>query len=341
MLVINEKTVTKIFAGLSPKGVLKYQESLIKGLLEYQSDNSIIPPRIVSTTPYCTHLFMASTGSRVGMKAITGSKEGFKGITTILDKNNGYPLGIINCTTLTAFRTALCNTLPLVKYYPINETYSNNETLIAFGVGDQAIWHIRLSLILYPKRFKTVIISNRTVSKAEKLCESFRIEYPNVEFKSLGLYSGENDNPLLEHFKTATVVFTCIPTSVPTVSIDLINKCEKSCFIGAIGSYKPHMTEIDGEVLFKHVIDKGGKIIVDSKEHCLHEAGEFIINKVQEDKLIDIATLYSDESSIKELRKQKIVISKLVGLCIMDVWVGSECLESAKRDGLGIEIEDF
>ena len=99
MLVVNESVVTSLFANLTRAGVKQYQDTLLRALQEYEKHPEIIPPRIVTSTEQCVHLFMASTGTHVGMKAITGSKEGFKGITTILDKDNGYPLGIINGAT--------------------------------------------------------------------------------------------------------------------------------------------------------------------------------------------------------------------------------------------------
>ncbi|CAI8509778.1 unnamed protein product [Pichia kudriavzevii] len=340
MLVVNESVITSLFANLTRAGVKQYQDTLLRALQEYEKHPEIIPPRIVTSTEQCVHLFMASTGTHVGMKAITGSKEGFKGITTILDKDNGYPLGIINGATLTAFRTALCNTLPLVKYYPLEHTYEN-ETLVVFGVGDQAVWHVRLSLILYPGRFSKVVVSNRTVSKAVKLCELFGHEYPNVEFLPYGLSTGEDDDPLLKEFEKTTVVFTCIPTSKPTVTRKLVQNCKGHCFIGAIGSYKPHMTEIEGAVLHDLVLNKGGKIVVDSVEHCLHEAGELIINDIKESDLVDIPSLYTSQFDDASFKESEVVVSKLVGLCIMDVWVGNQCLEEARKAGKGIEIDDF
>lgn len=341
MLILKESDITSYFTSFKRADVQDYQETLLAALREYEQDPSIIPPRIVETTKYgCTHLFMASTGTRVGMKAISGSKVGFKGITTILDRETGYPIGILNGATLTAFRTALCNSLPLVKYYPLERNYSN-EKLVVFGVGAQAIWHVRLALILYPGRFSDVIIANRTISKAESLCESFRMEYPSVNFKSTHLSTGNDSDPLLKEFKNTTVVFTCIPTSTPTVTKKLIDQCEGKCFIGAIGSYKPHMTEIESSVLKNLVLDKGGKIIVDSIEHCSQEAGELIINNIKEDSLIAIPQLYDETKDNSWLTESNVVVSKLVGLCIMDVWVGNLCLQEAAKFGVGIEVDDF
>ncbi|TID30016.1 hypothetical protein CANINC_001385 [Pichia inconspicua] len=341
MLVLKNDVIKNLFSNLDIPGVQDYQNTLLDALREYKTDPSIIPPRIVKSTEFgCTHLFMASTGSTVGMKAITGSKEGFKGITTVLDKKTGYPLGVINGATLTAFRTALCNTLPLVKVFPLDANYES-ETLVVFGVGDQAIWHIKLAMILYPNRFTRVVISNRTVSKAEQLCNELQLEHKSTKFEAVGLPSGKSDDPLLEIFKTTSVVFTCIPTSQPTITTKLVQQLKKQCFIGAIGSYKPHMTEIEGDVLRKYILEKGGKIVVDSTEHCLHEAGEFIINEINEDSLVEISSLYENGNKNEWIKNQTIVVSKLVGLCIMDVSVGNLCLEKAKNSGNALDILDF
>ncbi|KAG0681039.1 hypothetical protein C6P40_002827 [Pichia californica] len=337
MWVLTDTNVVSMFKRLTSKQILSYQKTLLDGLKEYKNNPLLIPTRIVSPTSYCTHIFMASTGTHVGMKAIsTSSKFGMKGITTILEKENGYPIGIINSTTLTAFRTALCNTLPLMKFYPIEENY-NNDKIITFGVGDQAKWHIWLALKLYPKRFSKVLIVNRTILKAENLCKEFRKDFPNIEFNSLSL---KDTNSLKNEIKDTSVIFSCVPTTEPTVTKKLIDNCNNRCFISAIGSYKPHMIEIEGKLLKENIIKNNGKIIVDSIDHCLHEAGELIINNINKEHLIDVATLYTSSNS-KFLENSKFAVSKLVGLCIMDVWVGTKCLEEAKKQGLGIEIKDF
>lgn len=347
MLVLKDQVITTIFKNLTRTQIASYQDTLIKGLLEYENDHSIIPPRIVTATPYCTHLFMASTGTHVGMKAISSSKKGLLGITTILDKLTGYPLAVINGATLTAFRTALCSTLALTKCFPVNDniSYDNSgEVLIVYGVGDQAVWHVRLTLILYPNRFKNVIIVNRTLSKAAALCQEFTSEFENAESNSNVefLPIGSDDKGLIDWFVNATVVFSCVPTTSPTVLKKEIDKCEKRVFIGAIGSYKPHMIEIEGELMKSLVLENGGKIIVDSSDHCLEEAGEFLQNDIKSDSLIDISEIYAKSSENSDwISKSKVVVCKLVGLCIMDVWVGTHVMEKATEMGAGITIDDF
>lgn len=328
MLVLSDEVISGQFQSLTPDKLLAYQDTLLEALIEYSKDPSIIPPRVVQQTPYgATHLFMTSHGTHVGMKAITASKKGLQGITTILDRETGEALAVINGATLTAFRTALCTTIALVKMYPPSNEVSD-ETLIVFGVGDQALWHVRLALILYPKRFTNVVCINRTKSKAEDFCELLKGEHPNIKFNPLG--SSEKQE-LIAWFENATVCFSCVPTTEPTITLDLVAKVKGRLFIGVIGSYRPPMIEISGEVL-NEVLKTGKKIIVDSCDHCLHEAGEFIQNNIGRESLIECAQLKNEDVD------GKIVISKLVGLCVMDVWVGAHCLEQAKRENRGLEV---
>lgn len=338
MLVLGDGVISKQFEGLTAAGVKEYQDTLVGALLEYEGDPSIIPTRVVATTPYnATHLFMTSMGTRVGMKAITASREGFKGITTVLDRETGAALAVISGATLTAFRTALCTSLGLVKTFPVDEKYARKDTLIVYGVGDQAVWHVRLALILYPTRFAQVVCVNRTVEKAVEFCSCMEKGH-SAETTFVPLKLG--DPSLGDYFATASVVFTCVPSTMPTVTLDLVSKCEGRLFVGAIGSYKPQMIEVAGDVLAK-ALSSGGKILVDSKDHCLHEAGEFIQNGVGAESLLDYAAVYSGRENSDFLQTAPLVVSKIVGLCIMDVWVGDHCRKQAIREGTGVTIEHF
>ncbi|QPG72728.1 hypothetical protein FOA43_000029 [Brettanomyces nanus] len=298
----------------------------------------------VITTQYATHIFMPSIGTTVGMKTVTGSSKGFNGLTTILDKEDGHPIGILNAATLTAFRTALCTSLVLTETFPLNDPESSiGGNLICYGVGAQAEWHIRLALLLYGDRFKQVVIVNRTVSKAHKLTGMIHKEFPQIIVTTCAL---NDTDDLLTFYEDASVIFSCVPTTSPTVlncEIDANNR--DKIFIGAIGSFKPQMIEIEGELIKQKCLAKGGKVIVDSVSDCLAEAGEFIQNDIGEESLIELASLFVEPSSknakkqIEYLKKGKVVISKLVGLAIMDVSIGNAILSLAKERNIGTAVE--
>ncbi|GME74610.1 unnamed protein product [Ambrosiozyma monospora] len=276
MKVLSESVISSLLRDLSLPELKAYQTTLVNSLLEFKQDHSIIPPRIVTQTPVgATHLFMASTGETVGMKALTGSKAGFKGVTAIVDKYDGYPIGILNAATLTAFRTALCSTLGLVKTFPPESTTESLGDLICFGVGDQGLWHVRLALALYSGKFENVFIVNRSLDKAEKIIkDDFSVEFPNVKFQAL---AGEDSASIKKSFVNVSVAFTCVPSTKPTIVKSYIDSnVRDKVYIGAIGSYKPHMIEVDGDLTKEYILKNGGKVIVDSVEHCMDEAGEFL-----------------------------------------------------------------
>ncbi|KAG7881010.1 hypothetical protein KL905_002124 [Ogataea polymorpha] len=341
MIILSDKLIKQLLYGLKAPQIQEFQTVLANSLIDYQNDHSLIPPRIVTTTPYATHLFMASTGKIVGMKALTGSKRGFTGVTTILDKEVGFPTGILNAATLTAFRTALCTSLALVKTFPIGSVGAFKETLICVGVGAQGRWHTRLALILYPQRFDNVIFINRSIDKAEEIASEFQSEFPSIKFQ--GAKSDSKD--LKSFFEKASCIFTCIPSTEPTILKDyVVNNSVEKVFVGAIGSYKPHMIEIEGELL-KFSLSSDTKILVDSIGHCLEEAGEFIQNDIGASSLIEISELYADSEKgreqLEKMAASKVVISKIVGLCIMDVSVGAQVVEKAKEQNIGVVLDEF
>ncbi|KAG7810561.1 hypothetical protein KL921_003056 [Ogataea angusta] len=341
MIILSDKLIKQLLQGLKVPQLQEFQSVLAKSLIDYQKDHSLIPPRIVTTTPYATHLFMASTGENVGMKALTGSKQGFTGVTTILDKEVGFPTGILNAATLTAFRTALCTSLALVKTFPIESVGEFKETLICIGVGAQGKWHTRLALILYPQRFNNVVFVNRSVDKAEAIASEFQSEFPSIKFQAAKI--GSKD--LKSYFEKASCIFGCVPSTEPTILKDyVVNNSVEKVFIGVIGSYKPHMIEIEGELL-RASLSSDVKILVDSISHCLEEAGEFIQNDIGASSLIEISELYMDSekgrAQVEAMAASKVVISKIVGLCIMDVSVGAHVIEKAKEQNIGIVLDDF
>lgn len=335
MLVLSDSEVQQLLGGLDIPTIKQHQQCLIQGLLEYYQNNELIPQRIVTRTQYATHLFMASTGSNVGMKALTSSKRGFAGVLTLIDKQYGNTLGVLNAATVTAFRTALATSLALVKAFPNPSDIGGH--LICYGIGPQAKWHIHLALLLYPGRFDKVIIVNRTAANAEPLALEIAKLIP-MEVRGL------DDPQLADDYTNASVIFTCVPSTTPTVVQSLVSRCKRSkLFIGAIGSYQPQMIEIEGAVI-KDCLAHGGKIIVDSAPHCLAEAGEFIQNGITRDSLCELASLYGEnppKDQVQYLSTGRVVISKLVGLCIMDVSVGASIVDKAKEAGVGTQIDNF
>ena len=118
---------------------------------------------------------------------------------------------------------------------------------------------------------------------------------------------------------------------------------QKTKFISLIGSYKPHMIELDLDFINKFYSGQETKVIVDSKSHCLAESGELIQGKISEPQLVSITEFHHDsekdqQSTLREVRSDSgVILQKLVGLSVMDIVVAKHLAQAVE----GKVIEDF
>ncbi|KAG5421224.1 hypothetical protein I9W82_000314 [Candida metapsilosis] len=348
MKVIRDKDVQAFLnKELTKESILnQFEPILLRGLSTYASNpNDIVPPRIVqhSNNPESdtTHVFMPCISpNEVGIKVITGGPSnnakglGFQGCVMILDEVTGKLDAIINAACLTAFRTALASILGLTRVVPVDSKEVLPE-LCVFGVGQQAYWHMKLALLLY--NISSVNILNRTLENAEKLKDELAKEFNGVEFRA---FSFEEEEKFKSHIENSSIIFGCTPSTTAVIKKDHLNKDPKyKKFISLIGSYKPHMIELDLDFM-NNLKDNGVKVIVDSKEHTLHEAGELIQSGYSSEQLIEIHELYetSDFSSVTD-SASGITVQKIVGLSIMDLCMGKYIYEKIGDDA--VIVNDF
>ncbi|CCH40924.1 hypothetical protein BN7_458 [Wickerhamomyces ciferrii] len=327
MRVISDKQIENLLKSQSREGILEFQKVLKTALSDYNKDPTLIPERIVikRDNAEAGHFFMPSFSKKVGVKTLGGSKKGFSGAVSIIDPNSGDLLGVLNARSLTAFRTALASTIPLVKFV---EADKSNQGMTVYGNGLQAYWHVKLTLDLYPGLFTNVQIAVRSINeKSNELQKELAVEYPLIDIQLI-------DQTKVDLTKSS-VIYGCIPSTEPQIKYSNLNKTEKT-FISLIGSYKPHMAEVDNELVKKAL--SNGKIIVDSYEHTLAEAGELIQNNVTTSNVIETGELDNVENS-QINNGQNLTLSKIVGLSIMDNSVGNEILERAIKENIGSEVE--
>jgi ornithine cyclodeaminase/alanine dehydrogenase-like protein (mu-crystallin family) len=329
--VVSNANVNAILDSLSRDDLFEIQDVLKKALASYTADPSRIPERIVVKREdlEAVHLFMPSFADRVGIKTLGGSKEGFKGMVSVMDENNGELLGVVNAFSLTAFRTALASSLALTKFVDAGLVSGKDQHITVFGNGAQAYWHVKLTLLLYPSLFNSVLISVRTVDneKTLDLLKELSREFPTVTFEASSIEDTKLDK--------SSVIYGCIPSTEPGIRFDLLSTTHFT-FISMIGSYKPHMFECDDEIV-EHAL-QNGKIIIDSKDHTLHEAGELIKNGVVPTQCIELGEL--DNYDAKDItHSQRFVLTKIVGLSIMDVSVATDILNRSVELKLGVDVE--
>lgn len=291
-----------------------------------------------------------------------------RGSVTLLD-GDSLPFALINAHELTAFRTALASLMLFNKRKKI-------RTLLVFGAGTQAYWHIRLALTLRGGEIRRVYIVNRSFDRAANLLQDiYKAENSSwrgdTKFSAVSSDFGEYNRVLKEHVRKADAIFCCTPSIEPLFPAEWLTSREgrqKGRFISAVGSYKAHMTEVHPDILrdevnvqpahrhyHKHT-RRSGVVVVDSLDAAMKEAGEIIQAGIKPHQAVELGELMmvrhatrkrdeedaaDEEKSLREWVERGNVIYKSVGLGLMDLVTGGDLVRLARTRQLGTTVEDF
>ncbi|KAJ2906480.1 hypothetical protein MKZ38_001461 [Zalerion maritima] len=297
------------------------------------------PPRTSSISPAtgATNLFMPSTNSRgVGVKVVTlmapeapgSSPDPVPSSTTpssspastastrptgaiTLFSPAGAPLGLLHARTLTAFRTALASLTLIVRR-------SSVKHFVCFGSGEQAYWHLRLSLLFRGFGIKDVTLVNPRSGPPSASADSLVSRLLAVPFSAkekegwadtkFGLLGRGEDGygaRLAESLRRSCVVVAATPSTSPLFAPEILTSHSgrrKGRLVVAIGSYRPHMIELPTELLLqatkrgtrrhfhKHARE-GGVVVVDSIDGAMEEAGEIHAAGLDPGRMVELGEL--------------------------------------------------
>ncbi|PWY82897.1 NAD(P)-binding protein [Aspergillus heteromorphus CBS 117.55] len=288
-----------------------------------------------------------------------------QGSVTLLDETS-LPFGLINAHELTPFRTALTSTMMLNKRRRI-------RTVVVFGAGKQAYWHIRLALTLRGTEIKRVYIINRSFERAAHLLRDIYSPENNSwrsDVKFSAVSTDFNDYPRILHdaLLKADAIFCCTPSIDPLFPAHILTSRDgrqKGRLITAIGSYKPHMTELPPDLLrdevhistshrhFHKHIKRSGVVVVDSLDAALKEAGEIVQAGIKPHQVVELGELLivkeasrgeaggDDGKSLRDWVERGNVIYKSVGMGLMDLVTGGDLVRLAREMGVGTTLEEF
>jgi len=206
--------------------------------------------------------------------------------------------------------------------------------LVAFGAGIQIKAHVDLHLRAYPS-ITTCIIINRTEN--ERLSNLIVVlrsrHHPQVEFE--GIASDQRDAQIVgQHLLEADIICTATSSRIPLFGTSFVRK---GAHINLIGSYTPSMLEVDTDI-----IQRAGKIAVDSRAACLAEAGELMHAGVDETGIVELGELATDEEKCAGVKEAgDITIFKSVGVGLQDVAIADLVVNQAEQMGIGINIGSY
>lgn len=363
--VLSDSDIKSLFSNLKPTDVEGLAQDLIEALIQYscQNEGQYQPHRAhVTRSDGQVSLFMpATTPQNIGVKIVgvapseepkerrpgTKPKPGLQSVLTICDAF-GQAVGVMNAAELTAFRTSLGSIL----LYRLRKITTN---IVVFGAGKQALWHIRLALILRGKDIHKITVVNRSTQRTNELMQNLRASGVPSHV-DLSAYDAAKSG-VEELVTSADVIFCTTPSTAPLFPASYLTSDKaraKTRYISAIGSYRLDMQEIDPGLLRTITSSEGvfssqiyqGCISVDSVKGCLDEAGELVAAGIRPDQMLEVG-------KVEEMRRKGspdgfdawlesgFVVYKSVGIGIMDIAIGNSLLKLAKAKNIGVHLDNF
>lgn len=257
-------------------------------------------------------------------------KNPLRGLATIqavfvlLSPETGEVLAVMEAGTLTALRTG-AGTGAATKLL------ANPDAGVAtvFGAGVQAKTQLEAMACVRPleKVFVYDVDAGRASAFASEMIEQLRGLRPSISIVATADAAGA---------VSQSDLIACATTSpTPLFPGSLV---KPGAHINAIGTYTPDRRELD-EVL----LQRADKIVTDSTEAVLSEAGDFIIpirRGVFSKEQIhgEVGEILLGQKPGREHRGE-ITVYKAVGMATLDLLAGRMAYEKALQKGLGVQIE--
>ncbi|ODV90209.1 hypothetical protein CANCADRAFT_1938 [Tortispora caseinolytica NRRL Y-17796] len=342
MLVLSDFDVKSMAESLDSEQFQMFQDMLSVALTtKTPFDGGLQPQRMVLQFPEMTGLVMpaslaaepTSKGDEkkvisYGMKHVTVTAQGaVAGYVTVTHPMNGHLVCIANAKTLTGFRTALSSSLA-ISLYANPET----ESLIVFGSGLQAYWHVQLAARCLPKLANVYIWNRSDNDRLKFLIQDLESTLPAITFTPAVTQNLSDILPKMQ------VILSCAPFDVPLYVSDSV---AQGTLLVLIGGYTYDMHEVGPDIIERAL--KDGPILVDDAASCLAESGELHSASVQADQLKGIGEAFKDfyasESITHFYNPDVIKVYKGVGTGVMDVEVARAFFNLARMNGGGQNVE--
>jgi ornithine cyclodeaminase/alanine dehydrogenase-like protein (mu-crystallin family) len=240
-------------------------------------------------------------------------------LATVIDPDTGEPKALLNGEMLTAIRTGAGGGLA-------TDLLARPDANVAavFGAGVQARAQLEAACTVRP--IKEVRIFSRTPAKVEAFAADVAAwpDAPQV------VVAGSRR----EAVTGADIVIAATTSEKPVFDgRDL----SPGTHVTGVGSYAPHMQEVDEETV------RRAKIVVDSLQACLAEAGDLIValekNVISKlDIHAELGQIVNGERPGRESHEE-ITFFKSVGVAVQDAAAANAVLRAAEAQGLGTVVD--
>jgi ornithine cyclodeaminase len=261
----------------------------------------------------------------VGVKVIAAFPSNYgsqydthQGVVILFDTQYGLLRAILDCTSITAIRTAAASGVATRLL-----AGEDAGDLAIIGAGTQA--HTHLEAMLCVRKIRRVRVYSLPLEGA--------YEFAKRESKRHGIEI-EVKETAREAVEGADLICTTTTAQAPVVEGAWI---APGAHINAVGAFTPTTRELDSETVVK------ARLYVDRRESALYEAGEFLIPKAE--------GLIGDDHIVAELGEAllgkaparrtptEITLFKSLGIAIEDLAAAHHVLQKAHESHVGTWLE--
>lgn len=361
--ILGDAAVHKLLIELSKSDIGRFQQAIGESLRQYSvaEERKYQPqPGVINRPTGSKILFRPFTSpTAVGTKIVvdpapdaSGKKQGLHGAVVVCD-NNGLPIGLLNAEEITGFRTSMSAIIPW--------TYRvRTETILVYGAGKQALWHLRLALALRGDEIKCVTIVNRSIERTQNLIKQLK-EDNDARWKSKAEITIQDPSDVegtKSKLSQADVVFCTVPSQKVLFSVqDLALESRQHLpYISAIGSWQPNMIELDPELLtyasshektYHPSGNSNGVILVDDRDSVLGHTGEGVQSGLKAEQILELGEVLDLQKSGNQSQQlltwlqEGLVVYKSVGVSLTDLATSEAILKQAKERDLGMLVSDL
>ena len=305
-----------------------------KVLHTYENGNIQLPERTVLNfqEKQASALYMPSAIEPMGKSAVKvvtifpGNTEKGKrttqGMILLSDTDNGEHLACMEASYLTRVRTGAAS--GIATKWLARETASSVAVIGCGGMAEE-----QLLAVLTVRSIKQIYLYNRTKQRAKSFLE--KISFLDPEFKGTVTIVDDPNHAI----SNADILICSTRSATPVFNGAFLRP---GTHINGIGSYLPHMQEVDEETL-----NRCSKVVVDTLEGVMEEAGDFLV-PIKAGRW-DFSFIHGELSQLPTRiiegreTEEEITFFKSVGIAYFDLAVAAAVYEKAKRVGIGTEVK--
>jgi alanine dehydrogenase len=323
VLVLNEAEVARL---LPMSAAVRVMETALAALARGEA---VQPLRTIMATSGGAGLMALMPASlpspaALGLKAVTifpnNAQRGIdthQGTVVLLEAETGRLAAIINGTTITTIRTAAVSAVATTHLAPEQAT-----DLAILGSGVQARSHLEAMLCV--RRIKRVRVWSRTLNHARAFADEMGAQH------SLKVTAVEQPELAV---RDAQIIITVTASDTPVVRGEWI---APGAHLNVVGGCQPTVREVDTPAVLR------SKLIVDSLESALAEAGEILIpiseGACSPDHIHATLGEIINHTKPGRTSADEITLFKSLGLGIEDIAAAHFVYTRAQAEGRGLSV---